>query len=288
MSVFRSPWVLAIVAVSAAWYWRGSRRPGLRAVGRATRRRAVRWRALCFAGGLVVILIALDSPLEPLADDYFWAHMLQHVLLMLVAAPLIVLGAPWLPFWRPLPLGVRRPVARFVLKSPSLRWLRAAGVVVAAPWCAWVLFNADIAAWHVPALYELTLRNDAAHYLEHASFVLLGLLFWSRLLPSPPLHLRLSGFECAIFATAGAAAGWVLAVILALATTPLYPAQHLHSGGALSALGDQQLAAGVMLGPGSLAYSIVVFWSLYAWLAVDEPRRRRRSVPQSALGAGHR
>jgi len=179
-------------------------------------------------------------------------------------------------------------VARAVLKSPSLGWLRGAAVFVAAPWCAWVLFNADIAVWHVPALYDLTLRNDTVHYLEHASFVLLALLFWSRLLPSPPLHVRLSGFECAIYATAGAAAGWVLALILALAPTPLYPAQHADSGGGLSALGDQQLAAGVMLGPGSLAYSIVVFWALYAWLAADEPRRRRRSVPPSAFEAAPR
>lgn len=288
MFLLQAPSVLAIVAVSAVWYWRGSRRPSPRAVGGAARRRGVPWRGLCFAAGLAVILLALDSPLEPLADDYFWAHMLQHVLLMLVAAPLVVLAAPWLPFWRPLPLGIRRPVARAALKSPSLGWLRRAAVLVGAPWCAWVLFNADIAAWHVPMLYDLTLRNDAVHYAEHASFVLLGLLFWSRLLPSPPFHLRLSGFDRAIYATAGAAAGWVLAVILALATSPLYPTQHPRSGGALSAVGDQQLAAGVMLGPGSLAYSIVVFWSLYAWLAADDPRRRRRNVPQSALEAGGR
>lgn len=284
MFLLRAPWVLGIVALSAIWYWRGSRPPSRSLSGGATRPREVPWRGICFAGGLVTIVIALDSPLEPLADEYFWAHMLQHVLLMLVAAPLIVLAAPWLPFWRPLPIRVRRPVARTVVKSHRLRWLRRAAAFVAAPWCAWVLFNADIGIWHVPALFDLTLRNNAVHYLEHASFLLLGLLFWSQLLPSPPFHLQLSELQRAIYATAGAAASWVLAVVLALATSPLYPAQEAVRSGAVSALGDQQLAAGVMIGPGSLTYTLVVFYWLYAWLA-DEPRGRRRGVTQSALGS---
>ena len=80
------------------------------------RRRVLPWRGMCFAGGLLVVLVALDSPVERLADDWFWAHMLQHVLLMMVAAPLLVLGAPWLPFWRPLPLGLRRWLARMLVK----------------------------------------------------------------------------------------------------------------------------------------------------------------------------
>lgn len=285
MFVFRAPWLLGIVTVSAVWYWRGSRRPSLRAVG-APRRRVFPWRGLCFAAGLATIVVALDSPLERLADGYFWAHMLQHVLLMLVAAPLIVLGAPWLPFWRPLPLGIRRPLARAVVKRPSLGWFRRAVRFVAAPWCAWALFNADIGVWHVPALFDLTLENNAVHYAEHASFVVLGLLFWSQLLPSPPFHPRLSEFQLAIYATAGVAAAWLLAVILTLAPTPLYPAQHSSHGSGLSALGDQQLAAGVMLGPGSLPFAIVVFYWLYVWLAADEPRLRRGRVAHSAAGTG--
>src|SRR5437660_4083989 len=112
MGLLRAPWVLAIVGVSAAWYWHGSRRPRLRAVHGAHRRRAVPWRGACFGAGLIAIIAALDSSVERLADDFFWAHMLQHVLLMMVAAPLIVLGAPWMPLWRPLLLAARRRIAR--------------------------------------------------------------------------------------------------------------------------------------------------------------------------------
>src|SRR5438445_10160741 len=126
MDLLRAPWVLATIVVSAVWYWRGSQRPNLRAVGTGSRRRVAPRRGLCFAAGLATLLVALDSPVERLADDWFWAHMLQHVLLMLVAAPLLVLGAPWLPFWRPLPLEFRRRLARSIVKSPSFGWLRRA------------------------------------------------------------------------------------------------------------------------------------------------------------------
>lgn len=289
MGLLRAPWVLATIAVSAVWYWRGSRRPSLRAVGTTVRRRDVPWRGLCFAAGLVAVVVALDSPVERLADDWFWAHMLQHVLLMMVAAPLLVLGAPWLPFWRPLPLGLRRRLARTFVKSPSFAWLRHAGRFVVSPLAAWLLFDVNLAVWHVPALYESTLRNSGVHYAEHVSFVLLGLLFWSQVLESPPFHPRLSPFGRVVYTTAGSAASWLLAIVLTIATTPLYPAQSAGHHGGLSALGDQQLAAGVMLGPGSIPYAIVVFYWLYVWLGAEDPRGRRRVAPRhSALGTGAR
>ena len=254
MGLLRAPWVLAIVGTTAVWYWRGSRRPSLRAVDGARRRRAFPWRGACFGLGLVAIVVALDSSVERLADDFFWTHMLQHVLLMMVAAPLIVLGAPWMPFWRPLPLAVRRQVARTFVTSPSLAWLRWVAATVARPWWAWALFNVNLAVWHVPRLYDLTLQNTAVHYAEHASFVVLGMLFWAQVIESSPFHPRLGDFARAIYATAGSAASWLLALVLALASTPLYPAQESAHPGGLSALGDQQLAAGVMLGPGSIPY----------------------------------
>ena len=286
MDLLREPSILVTVLVAAIWYWRGSRPSRLRALG-GTRRRVASWRALSFAGGLVTIVIALDSPVERLADDLFWAHMLQHVLLMMVAAPLIVLGAPWMTFWRPLPLGLRRRIARTIAKSPSLGWLRRTATFIAAPVPAWLLFNVDLGIWHVPAAYDLTLRNGVVHYAEHISFLFLGMLFWIQLIDSPPFRPRLAPFERVVYATAGSAASWLLAVVLALATTPLYPAQHMGHHG-LSALADQQVAAGVMLGPGSIPYAIVVFYWLYVWLGSDEPSRKRPAPRRSAFGTGAR
>ena len=281
MELLREPSILVAVLVAALWYWRGSRRANMRVVGRP-RRRVIPWRGLCFGGGLVTIVIALDSPVERLADDLFWAHMLQHVLLMMVAAPLLVLGAPWLPFWRPLPLGLRRAFARTLVKSPRLVWLRRGLGFIVAPVPAWVLFNADLGAWHLPPAYDLTLRNGGVHYAEHISFVLLGMLFWAQVIDSPPFHPRLAPFARVIYTTAGSVASWLLAVILALATTPLYSAQHVGHHG-LSALADQQVAAGVMWGPGSIPYAIVVFYWLYVWLGADDANGRHRLARHSAL-----
>jgi cytochrome c oxidase assembly factor CtaG len=281
VTLFREPGVLAAVVVAAAWYGLGLRQGRLRLVGRRRRSRETIWRAAALALALVTILVALDSPLERAADSWFWAHMLQHVLLMMVAAPLIVVAAPWMAFWRAFSLRFRRPVARTVVKSPRLAWLRVSFVWIASPVVAWILFNADLAVWHLPSLYDLTLRNNTVHYLEHASFLVLGVLFWAQVIDSPPFASRLGDFERALYATAGAVASWILAVVLAVATRPLYPAYTGHHG--LSALSDQQLASGVMWGPGSIPYAIVVFYCLYAWLGTDDVRRRRHG-PRTAVG----
>jgi cytochrome c oxidase assembly factor CtaG len=283
VTVFREPWILASVLVAAALYGLGLRRGRLRLVGGRRRSQASLWRVCAFALALVTILVALDSPLEREADVWFWAHMLQHVLLMMVAAPLIVVAAPWMTFWRAFPLRFRRPVARTVVRSPRLAWLRVAVVWIASPVVAWILFNADLAVWHLPSLYDLTLRNNTVHYLEHVSFVALGVLFWAQVIDSSPFASRLGDFERALYATAGAAASWLLAVVLAVAPRPLYPAYTGHHG--LTALSDQQLASGVMWGPGSIPYAVVVFYCLYAWLGTDEVRRRRHGARAAVRGA---
>ncbi len=281
--LLREPSILAGVAIAAAWYLRGKRRVGLRAVGGRRRRRMPR-REICLLGGLVTVLAALDSPLDALADDLFWAHMLQHVLLMMVAAPLVVLAAPWTAFWRPLPLPLRRWAARGIAKNPSLAWVRRSARFVGRPVPAWVLFNADLAVWHVPAVYDLTLRNTAVHYAEHASFLLLGILFWIQLIESPPFRPRLTAFGRVVYVAAGSVASWLLAVVLMLATTPLYPAQYVGRHG-ISPLTDQQIAAGVMLGPGSIPYVILGFYWLYVWLGDEDPRRVRRTARRAPVGS---
>ncbi|MGB2875679.1 MAG: cytochrome c oxidase assembly protein [Gaiellaceae bacterium] len=278
------PILLFALLLSAVWYWGGSRRPRLRVVGR--RAPTPSWRVAAFYSGLAAIALALLGPVDSMSDKLLWAHMLQHLLLMGAAAPLLVLGAPWLPFWRPLPLAFRRRVAGAVVQSPRLAWLRSTARFISLPVVAWVLFNGDLAFWHVPALYDLTLRNTAVHYVEHLSFLAFGMLFWAQAFASPPFHPRIGDFQRVAFLTAGATAAWLLAVVLALSPTPLYRAYvsvHPRPEG-LSALADQQLAAGAMWGPGSVPYALGVFWLLYAWLGEDgggrrRPRHRRSLTP---------
>jgi len=281
------PILLFVLLLTGVWYWGGSRRPRLHLAGR--RRPATPpWRAVAFCSALAAIALALFDPVDSMATKLLWAHMLQHLLLMAVAAPLLVLGAPWLPFWRPLPLAFRRRVASALVQGPRLASVRSAARFLSLPIVAWVLFNGDLAVWHVPALYDLTLRNTAIHYVEHLSFLGFGMLFWAQAFESPPFHPRLGHFQRAAFLTAGATAAWLLAVVLALSPSPLYGAYvsiHPRPEG-LSALTDQQLAAGTMWGPGSVPYALGVFWLLYTWLEEDGGRHRRPRHRRSLAPTG--
>jgi putative membrane protein len=149
-----------------------------------------------------------------------------------------------------------------------------------APAPAFVLVNAALALWHVPWLYDLTLRNAVVHDVEHASFLVLGTLFWIPILDSPPLRAQLGWLGRAAYAGAGMAAGWLLALVLAFASAPLYPAYAglPHRLFGLSALADQQIAAGVMIGIGSIPYTIAVFVFFYRWLDDDRPAPARRTA----------
>jgi putative membrane protein len=250
---------------------RGGRRHAR--VTSAARIPAQRRRAWAFWAALVTVLVALDPPIDTLAGKLFWVHMVQHVLLMMVAAPLLVLAAPWTPLWKGLSLPMRRNLARAYARSPTWRVLRRVGRWLAAPLTIWIVFDVDLCAWHVPVVYGATLRNQALHDLEHVSFLVLGVLFWAAVIDSPPLRSRLDMPWRIAFVTLGAVVAWLLAVVLAFARSPLYVGYAvLHSRpGGLSALTDQQLAAGIMWGPGSVPYALFVFGALYRWLAPGEP-----------------
>jgi putative membrane protein len=244
----------ALLVVTAQLYLTGNRR--------LVHRRAA-WRHAAFAAALVLIALVLCAPFDRLADESLAAHMLQHVVLMAFVPPLLVLAAPWTFFWRALPLASRRWLAP--------RTMRLRGLL--SPWPAFLLLNVDLGFWHVPWLYDLTLRNGAAHYAEHATFLLTGTLFWIPILDSPPLRAKLNELQAAGYVLAGAATGWVLALVLAFAPSPLYPAYASlsHRLFGLSALADQQLAGGLMLAVGSIPLSVAVFVFLYRWL--DEAAR---------------
>ena len=288
MSWPTDPWLLATLLVTGALYARGARMAQLRVLpsGRRRRRDGLE-QGLAFYGALATILFALGS-LDHLADSLFVVHMTQHLLLMLVAAPLIALAAPWHALWRPFPLRIRRAIARGVARSRPAAPLRRIAHWLALPIPAWIAFNGDVGLWHVPWMYDLTLRNAAVHYVEHLSFVAFGVLFWAQTFDSPPLRAKLGYFGRAVYAATGAGAAWVLAVVLALAPTALYAgyASLQTRPGGLSGLTDQELAAGVMWGPGSITYAIVVFWALYRWLDDEEPRRRRRHATAPLRDSG--
>jgi cytochrome c oxidase assembly factor CtaG len=265
---------LALVWAALGLHLLGERRAAI-LTGRPRDRRA-RKRAVMFYAGLATIFVALATPIDTLSEELLWVHMIQHMLLLTVAAPLIVLGAPWRSLWRPLPLGFRRKVARAVYRSPGLAPLRAMARAVATPLGAWLMFTAGLYIWHLPGAYDLALTNTYVHALEHITFIVCAILFWAQVTASPPATSTLSPLGRIAYAAAGSAANVVLAAILAFSTTALYPHYvHLaHRPGGISVLADQQFAAGVMWSAGDVPFGIAIAWLVHAWLSEQERRTR--------------
>jgi putative membrane protein len=212
------------------------------------------------AVGVAVILVALLSPLDDLALRLQWVHMVQHVLLLVVAPPLIVLAHPW-----DVGLAALGPRVRAVLRAPQAavttrprRVLSSAGAVVA--------FIAVMWLWHIPALYDLTLRNDMVHNLEHTAFLAVGLLFWTAALPLRSTEPLLGMIGQSVVVLSGLVGSWLLAVYIGYAPGVLYA----YSGsGTLTAAADQQLAAGVMWVPASIPFVLGIVWIMARWFEND-------------------
>ena len=208
-----------------------------------------------------------------LARQLFWMHMVQHLLLMVVAAPLLALASPWTRLWRALPLVVRRSVARPVFLHPGLAPLRWLYQQVARPGVIWVLAAANLWLWHLPQIYNLTLTNHTVHHFEHALFLGLGIAFWAHVVDQHPFRAPLGTLARAAFVFLAMVQSWGLAAILSFATGPFYAYQQLPSRpGGISALTDQQLGGGMMWVPGAITYSIVFIALLFRWLAEEDLR----------------
>jgi putative membrane protein len=192
------------------------------------------------AGALVLAVLVQSPPCERLARESLGAHMLQHVVLMSFVPPLLVLGRP---------RGMRLNVE---------------------PWSAWLGITVVMGIWHIPWLYDLTLRHVVLHAVEHVSFLVFGALFWI-----PVLCGRLDDLRSVVYVAAGSIPGWILALVLTFAQHPLYPAYEAlpHRLGGLSAISDQEVAAGVMVAIGSIPFGIAVFVYLYRWLGSERSSR---------------
>ncbi len=187
------PFGILAIAV-AVWHEIGLRRLARRSGPERTRER--RLRSLWFYAGLVVLLIAVESPIDYWSYDYFFVHMVQHLLLMFAAPSLIVAGAPWQPllsaFSQALPGRSGRSVAGGVQAGLWYRPLRAVGGFVLRPWVSVALFNAAMIIWHLPGPLDLADSNRTVHlWLMDGSFFAAGVLFWLQFIPSPPFRRRM-------------------------------------------------------------------------------------------------
>jgi cytochrome c oxidase assembly factor CtaG len=266
--------VLLVILTGAGYTVAIRRTHGTSEAARRSMQPRERRRAIWFAVALAAVLVALTEPIERYADDLFWVHMVQHVLLFGVAAPLLALSAPW----RFAPALLSRPTRRRVIawwhRAPSWRRVRTDLARLAGPAAAWVLFDANLAVWHLPVAFDLTLRNAVVHDLEHVLFLGLGVLFWRHAFAAPSVRGRLIPVHRAVYATAASVVGWGVAIVLTFAPSPLYaPYAAAAATGGLSALADQRIAAGIMLVPGSIPFVVAALASLACALADDPPAR---------------
>jgi cytochrome c oxidase assembly factor CtaG len=237
---------LIIVIGLVAWHEIGLARLARRSRPERTRERRVR--SLWFYAGLAVLLIAVESPIDYWADDYFFVHMIQHLLLMFGAPTLVVAGAPWQPLLDALPGRLGRDATREVLRGGWARPLRAVGGFLLRPWVAVVLFNAAMVIWHVPALFDLAERNQTVHiWAMHSSFFLTGVLFWLQIIPSPPVRTRITRVGQMLALGITNVVMWVLAMAMGILTaTSWYPVYNHIPGVTLPAFADQQIGAGIL------------------------------------------
>jgi putative membrane protein len=237
---------LVVAIVLAAWHEIGLQRLARRS--RPDRTRDRRIRSVWFYLGLAVLLVAVESPIDYWADDYFFVHMIQHLLLMFGAPTLIVAGAPWQPMLDALPGRTGRRVTRGVLAAGWSRPLRAAAGGLLRPWPAIVIFNVAMIFWHIPGPFDLAENNQAVHiWLMHGSFFLAGVLFWLQFIPSPPFRrqMPLLSRAAALLATNGIMV--VLAMSLSFfAVRSWYPVYDHVPGVTLPPLADQQLGAAIL------------------------------------------
>lgn len=256
------PWIVICLGLAVTGYAIGL----LRLDAHARARIFGKWRALSFAAGIVTLCFALISPFDALDDQLFSAHMVQHLLLMMVAAPLLVWARPAIAFLWAFPLPARRALGRFWMGSG----LHGGVHSLMAPLTVWVLCSAVLWFWHVPGPYAWALANEGVHTLEHFCFFVTALMFWSIVL-EPFGRRRLDYGTTMIFVATFGVQNGLLGALLTFAGHPFYAA-HLTTTAAwgLTPLEDQQLAGLIMWIPASLIHLTTLGVLFVAWMRAAE------------------
>jgi len=233
------------------------------------------WQIGCFLGGWFTLVVALVSPLDGLSETLFAAHMVQHLLLLLLAPLLLVLSRPLTVLVWALPPRLRRQVGA---QWPRRGWLRHTWHGLTLPPVVWLLHTALLWIWHTPTLYEAAVVNDWVHLLEHACFFGAAALLWWAVIHPRGGSRRYGIGILILFLTA--LQGGALGALLTFSPTPWYPIYGLFTRAwGLTPLDDQQLAGLIMWIPPGIFYLGVILALLVAWLAAVERGMERQEPP---------
>lgn len=258
-------WPTVALLLTALVYWRGWR------VARLTRHAELpSWRAACFFLGLGAVWLAIASPLDALGGLLLLAHMAQHLVLMSVAPPLLLLGAPQVPLLRGLPRGWIRDAVGPLFAS---RIMHTLGRFLTHPATGWIAMNLAYLGWHVPAAYELALRSSSWHEVEHACFLTTSLLFWWTVLQPWPSQARWSRWAAVPYLITADLVNTALSAILAFSTHVLYPTYAVAPRVLdLTPMQDQAAAGAFMWVVGSAIFWVPAIGITLALLSTRKPR----------------
>jgi cytochrome c oxidase assembly factor CtaG len=229
---------------------------------------AARWRLVCYWLGLGIIALALMSPVDWLGTQLFTAHMIQHLLLVMIAPPLLLLAQPFpLLLWG-LPRPRRRRIGSWFARKSAVRfWLTR----LTRPWWVWLASMVILWGWHIPAAYEAALRSDFVHDLEHLSFFGSGMLFWwSVTAVGPRLQGQAGRGTRIVLLLATVPINVLLSMLIALADQPIYPYYTtVPRLWGLTVLQDQMLGGAIMWVPGSMMYVVAATILLFRLFQIE-------------------
>jgi putative copper resistance protein D len=240
-----------------------------------------RWRSVAFVGALAVIGVALTSPIEAYEGQLFSVHMLQHMLLQLVAAPLLLIGAPVTLLLRAASPPLRRRLVG-LLRSRVV-------AVVSFPLLAWVLFAAVNWGWHFSDLYDQALENPLLHNLQHATFLAAALLFWLPVIGADPARWRLPHPVRLFYLFLAMPQNSFLGVALMGAPTVLYPhyLTNVRSWGP-TPLVDQNVGGMLMWVGGDVVFLLAMGLVVAAWVRAEDRRTAREDARLDTRTAARR
>ena len=241
------------------------------------------WRPLCFYTGLLVMFLALISPIDALSEHLFLMHMIQHMLLTMWAVPLLLLGAPIIPVLRGLPRPFRRSVLGPVARNRKVRTLLA---FLTKARIAFLLFFGATWLWHMPFMYDFALRNEWAHVSEHGIFIGTAALFWWVVIEPVPFKLRKSYAMRMLYLFGAATPNAALGAFLTYSPRPWYNfyIDQTQLWG-FTASEDQTLGGVIMWLPGWMMFLMAL--AIVFFIMMSEEERRTEANSRAAMQSRH-
>jgi len=279
------PEVILVILVMGGLFLIGWRR--LRAIsGPAKNWRSLgaKWRPIFYIIGLLVIGFALMSPLDVLVQQLFFMHMIQHLLLLLIAPPLLLLGQPLVPMLWGLPRQLRKPLGRALRTGQPLARI---GDVITTPIFAAAAFVVTLAVWHIPVFYDAAQGRTFTHDLEHLMFFGTALLYWWPIIHPSGGRRRLSFGLALPYLLPPFLESMLIGVMLTFAGQPLYQTYaEMEMPWGLNPVTDQQLGGLIMWIPGGMFFLIPMIGLLIALLNNEERPVRPGPMPRREQTSG--